>query len=367
MTASLHSQEAASFATAGARDLAGMLEPIRKKHGLPALTGAVLTGDRLIALGATGVRSTGLSTKVSVSDRWHIGSCTKAMTATLASLLVREGAIDWDTTVADRFRELRLLLHRAYLPVTLKQFLNHRSGLPPDLSPGDDVFPRYWELVGPMKRQRHQLVGMALSRKPMSKPGEAMHYSNSGYAVAAAMLERATGKSWEELITERLLTPLGMASAGFGAPGTKGANDEPRGHRDGAPVEPAREADNPAVIRPAGGLHCSMPDWARFVALHLRAAKGTSRLLSRKQATRLHTPSEGARYTHGWGAVDRPWGGGAVLTHSGSNTLWYCVVWMAPKKDFAVLVATNTAGKSAPLACDEAAGALIRLGSSLER
>jgi lipoate-protein ligase A len=45
--------------------------------------------------------------------------------------------------------------------------------------------------------------------------------------------------------------------------------------------------------------------------------------------------------------VQRPWGGGTVLAHSGSNTMWYCVVWMAPKRNFAVLSATNIGGDEA--------------------
>ena len=63
-------------------------------------------------------------------------------------------------------------------------------------------------------------------------------------------------------------------------------------------------------------------------------------------------------YAMGWGVAARPWADGRVLTHSGSNTMWFCVVWIAPKKDFAVLVACN-AGLDAAGATDQAAGAII--------
>lgn len=60
-------------------------------------------------------------------------------------------------------------------------------------------------------------------------------------------------------------------------------------------------------------------------------------------------------------ATDRFWGGGAVLMHAGSNTMWYCVAWVAPKRDFAVLAAANLGGDDASQACDEAAVALIQV------
>lgn len=60
----------------------------------------------------------------------------------------------------------------------------------------------------------------------------------------------------------------------------------------------------------------------------------------------------------GWIAVNRPWAGGMALTHAGSNTMNYCVTWLAPKKGFAVLVCTNRGGQQA--AADEAIGALLK-------
>ena len=61
-----------------------------------------------------------------------------------------------------------------------------------------------------------------------------------------------------------------------------------------------------------------------------------------------------------WIVTDRPWAGGRALTHSGSNTMWYCTVWIAPARDFAVLVTTNQGGDEAAKACDEASWALIQ-------
>jgi CubicO group peptidase (beta-lactamase class C family) len=66
------------------------------------------------------------------------------------------------------------------------------------------------------------------------------------------------------------------------------------------------------------------------------------------------------RYAMGWGVAERDWAGGRVLTHTGSNTMWFAVTWIAPEKDFAVLVCCNAAGEKATKACDRAASALIQ-------
>ncbi len=75
---------------------------------------------------------------------------------------------------------------------------------------------------------------------------------------------------------------------------------------------------------------------------------------------RITRPVGGGTYALGWGTGERAWGGGRVLTHAGSNTLWYCVAWVAPEKGFAVLVTTNQAGPDAVKGTGEAASALIR-------
>jgi len=66
------------------------------------------------------------------------------------------------------------------------------------------------------------------------------------------------------------------------------------------------------------------------------------------------------KYAMGWMVAERGWADGRVLTHSGSNTMWYVVAWLAPKKDFAVITGTNMGGDAAAKACDDAAAALIK-------
>lgn len=344
------------------RDIAPLLKPLRDAHDMPAMAGAVVQGGRLVALGATGVRKRGSDEPVTPADRFHLGSCTKSMTATLIATFVEEGKLSWTTTVGDAFPDLKGTMHEGWRAVTLEQLLTHRAGAPASLD-ADGLWGRLWAHRGTPVEQRRTLVEGVTRRPPDPPPGTRHVYSNAGYAIAGAMLETVVKRSWEDLLRERLFEPLGMASAGFGAPGTKGRLDQPLGHTAaGKPVELGPGSDNPAAIGPGGTVHCALGDWARYAALHLPGGRGGGVRLKPETFERLHAPApgEGQAYAMGWVVCDRDWGGGRVLMHAGTNTMWYAVVWLAPKRDFAVLVAANQGGDAAAKACDQGAWALIQ-------
>jgi len=345
-----------------ARDVSSELVPILTQHKLPGMAAAVLSGRRTVALGAAGVRRQGGPEKITINDQFHIGSCTKAMTATLCAMLVEEGKLSWQTTLAKAFPKIAKSMDPGYRAVTLEQLLTHRGGMPESLD-RDGLSLKIRLYQGTPAGARQLLLEGVVSGPPVAKPGTKFLYSNAGFAIAGHMAEKTAGKPWEELIRQRLFQPLGMATAGFGAPGRKEVVDQPRGHTaTGKPIEPGLLADNPAAIGPAGTVHCSIQDWGKFVALHLRGDQGDARLLKADTFKKLHTPAveEPDGYAMGWGVSKRDWGGGTVFNHAGSNTMWYAVVWIAPKKDSAVLVACNQGGSEAAKACDEAASLLIR-------
>lgn len=348
---------------ASRESLDSLLEPIREKYHLPALAGAIVRGNKVIGLGAVGVRAAGSSQRVTAGDKWHLGSDTKAMTATLCALLVEQGKLKWTSTLADVFPDLRETMDPDYRAATLEQLLCHRAGVPSELTAGG-VWARAWQRKGDPTMQRRELLEGVLARPPVGKPGTAFLYSNAGVAIAGAMAEQVTGKPYETLMRTMLFDPLGMKSAGFGAAGTTEKIDQPRGHhrREGndVPVPPGKFADNPPAIAPAGTVHCTLEDWAKFVSLHLAGDRGKDRLLKAATIKRLHKPLEGQDYAMGWIVTQRPWGGGTVLTHAGSNTANFAVVWMAPRRNFAVLITCNLGGDEAAKACDDAAAAFIQ-------
>lgn len=333
--------------------LNALLAPIRERNELPGLMGAIVQGRSMVAMGAVGLRKMGSSEPLTVNDIVHVGSCTKAMTATLIGQLVEAKTLTWSSTLLEVFPEYRESIHPDYQNVTLDQLLSHRAGLPREVS---------WRDFGPQlptALQRRKLLLQVCAKAPEAKPGSKHSYSNVGYVIAGLMAEQRTGVSWEDLITDELFRPLGMSSAGFGAPGTSDAVNQPWGHRlkDGR-LEP-EYWDNVPALGPAGTVHCTMTDWARFVALHLQGARPNARFLAASTFAKMHTPPADQDYACGWEVVDRNWAGGKALTHKGTNRIWYATVWIAPARNFAVLTATNRGGDAAAKGCDEAAVALI--------
>src|SRR5690606_21237482 len=127
------------------------------------------------------------------------------------------------------------------------------------------------------------------------------------------------------------------------------------------PIAPGPRADNPQVIAPAGTVHVALADWARYISLHLRGARGEQGLLLAPESfEKLHARVASDDYALGWVTAERGWAKGRVLTHSGSNGSWFAVVWIAPNVDLAFLAVTNCGADAAARACDEAITRLLR-------
>jgi len=346
------------------------------------MAAAVLRGERIIAQGAAGVRKRGTGQRITFDDRFHLGSCTKAMTATLVAMLVEEGKLNWTTTLGELFADTVKPMHPAWEKVTLRQVLAHRAGL--RFEP-DGLAQVFSELVRPLRarlgtlpQQRLEIARQALSRPPGIAPDTKYWYSNVGYILAGAVLEHLTGRAWEDLMRERLFQPLGISTGGFGRPGTAGKTDQPWGHSSflGKPIDPGSPAaQSPLYYGPAGTAHMTITDWAKFIALHLRGDPANphcqAALLKLDTFAEMHAVAPTTPYSKGWvmrgitrlatgdaapavtyragwfistaswAKGTQPGDTGRRLWHGGKEGMSHSVVVIAPEIDFAVLVACN--------------------------
>jgi len=302
------------------------------------------------------VRKRGTEVPVGLTDQWHLGSDGKAMTSTLIARLVERGQLKWDSTLAEIFPELASQMNPEFQKATLLQLLSHRAGLPANLNLAD-------YLGSDVQSLRLRAVREELAKQPQSSPGRKFLYSNLGYIIAGAVVEKITGQSWENAISNEVFNPLQMKSAGFGGTGTPGQIDQPWPHTaDGVPTaENGAPMDNPPVMGPAGRIHCSIQDWAKFVQDQLHGDRGGKALLNPASYQELHSTHFGGDYALGWITTKRSWGGGKVLNHVGDNTMNCANVWLVPKRDFAILICANQSGETAFAATDAAAEALIAL------
>ena len=307
------------------------LSEIVNRDQAPGMIAATISREGVIAIGSLGVRKAGSGVPITSNDLVHLGSCTKAMTAVMLATLVAEGKLNWDMKLTEAIPELRNSIHPDYQSVTLWQLLTHRAGLPSN--------PANWGAhpSKEIKARRLAIMKDNLSSAPSTKPGE-FNYSNFGYMVAACMAEKVTGFSWETLMRQRLFDPLGMSSAGFGEPDKRQSIDQPWGHsKYGDNWQPSAYYDAEA-IGPAGEIHCSIEDWGKFLTLFM---SGKNPILDSTYINKLTEPV--GFYAGGWGIIeDRPWSRGKLLTHNGSNGIWFATVIVATKIDRAYVVVTNS-------------------------
>lgn len=341
---------AAGPATRSIADVSPTIAEILAKHpGVPALGGATVELDGASNVGVSGVRRLGSKDAIKLDDAFHLGSCTKSMTALLIGRLIDAKELRFDTTMKECFPKLADKMDPQLKNVTVRQLLDHRSGLGGNLD---------WNAIakrgGTPAEQRLYVAQVALCAKPDHQPGVYL-YSNLGFTILGAIVDSRSGAPWEETIQKQLFTPLGMTTAGFGPL----LGDSLWGHDSmGAKLVPSR-FDNPPVMNPAGRVHCSMADWSRYIAACLRACRADTDLINAATFCELTTPPPGGDYAGGWIITDRPWAGGRTLTHGGSNKAWFCVAWLAPERGFAVLSASTCGTPDAKQACDDIAAALI--------
>jgi CubicO group peptidase (beta-lactamase class C family) len=278
------------------------------------------------------------------------------MTATLLSRYVEAGTLQWTTPLATALPDLAAKMDKAAAALTVELLLTHRAGLPGGPPPA--LWRELFHYEGTVEQARTEVAAALLGKAPEAPPGERFLYSNASFMIAGAIAERLSKASWEDLMRRELFAPLGMTSAGFGSPGDESKTDAPCGHLPSPKGPQPSFGDNPPALGPAGTVHCTLRDWAKFTALHLGVPGADGKLLvSAETLAQLHDP-RGHDYALGWGVVQRPWAPGPILSHSGSNTKWYCVAWLAPEVKFAVLVTCNQG--DAAKACDDVAAACIQ-------
>jgi len=336
-----------------------IIREVVNDYQVPGIIAAIISGEDVIGIASAGERKVGSGIAITINDMVHLGSCTKAMTATMIATLVAEGKLSWDAKLIEVIPELKNKIHEDYHKITLWQLLIHQAGLTKNATD--------W---GAYQQKEIKERRMAILEDNLKSPAtyemDQFHYSNLGYMIAACMAEQITGLSWEVLIKNRLFDPLGMLSVGFGAPNTHNKIDQPWGHSkswSGNNWKPD-QSDNSEALGPAGLVHCSIEDWAKFLSLQL--SKENS-ILDRVYLNKLIEPPANSYYAGGWGVANQPWASGIMLTHSGSNGIWYTTVVVTPEFNRAFIVSTNSCDFSvSPDMCTDVINRLIIMELDLD-
>ena len=338
--------------------LAEILETVRLNARLPALSAAVIRDGNIVARAAVGTRKHGTTNWVSVTDKFMIGSCGKAFTATLAAILIEEGRLGWKTTIKEAFPGLDMLPE--YESITLQQLLSHRAGLPKNFIADLDE-----NRSSTIESGRLQFVEQIVQTNLINPPDSVIVYSNAGFTLAGAMMEKITGDTFESLMAKKIFRPLQLNTAGFVYPALSEPESQPWGHIQHYGSTSVIKRDVNHWLNPGGNtLSMSVGDWARFVTRHLVIHQDDGRtLISSASAKKMHTPPNNAKwdyddryrglwlqivgwplsssnYALGWYTVQTR-EGTEILYHGGATRSFIAVVYASPADKTAILLATN--------------------------
>lgn len=338
-------------------DMTRNIDYVRNKFVVPEIAVAVMNSNDILYSNVIGCRRDDTGEPAGPDDRFHIGSCTKAITSLIAGKLVDEGKIGWNTRLLDVYPEFGVTCMKEYQEITLVDLLSNRAGVQPFT--GGDEFQKLPELKGTLIEQRKAFARWVLSQPMDSRWVEnskdlGFHfeskdkpfvYSNAGFAIAASMLEKVTGESWESLINYYLHDQLGMTPA-FGWPNTNDP-DQPWGHMLVAdrliPIPPGNGDVMPSFLSPAGDINLNLKDYAQLIQMQLKGLREEDNFLKKETYDLIHKGLPD--YALGWENMNLY--GHRVSIHDGTAGAFYCLAAIDDQHDLAFIIMANAGGQKA--------------------
>ncbi|MCW3466773.1 serine hydrolase domain-containing protein [Chitinophaga nivalis] len=272
-----------STVTSYGQSCAQLADSIRQALHLPALGYAVVTADSIPDIRMLGVRKAGDPAPATLSDRFRIGSNTKAITGMLAAMQVKAGHLRWDTEFFSLFPELKSHSHPAYHHLTLLQTLTFRTRLIPYTYTNNAPTPA--QIPGTPAMQRYHFAAWLLQQPPVAATAD-INLTNSGYPLASLMLEKASGHTYPELLAalgQQLQLHFGVGSPNYPD------STQTWGHDAHGIPEPPADHYKLNWLMAAGNINISLEDYACFIQLQLKGLAGRSDLLTAKEFAFLHT------------------------------------------------------------------------------
>ncbi len=322
------------------------IEGLRKYYRIPGLTYCIIRDGKIIQINALGYIFEGSDKKVTIEDKFQIGSCGKAYTSLISSRLVEKGLISWDTKLFDLFPEWKSNSNQAYYSITLKDLLSHKTSLQPlnsfygkaDPSSKKIIYTNIPNFTGNQQERRSQFCKYVLTLPPVKSTE--INYANSGYSIAGLMLEKVTGESWENLAMETA-KEIGISID----LGNSTDREQPWGHKVGwfgkrIPVSPEDYTHfiDP-IISPAGNINISIKDMAKYVNIYLEGLNGKDGYITSETCKYLLCGIP--KYSMGWYNETNP---ETYFYHYGSEGTFYSNVTIFKDLNSAIIILTNAPG-----------------------
>lgn len=308
---------------------------VMEKKKIPGVAvGVLYEGETYTA----GFGVTNVDHPLSVTDEtlFQIGSITKTFTGTAMMRLVEMGKLDIDATVRRYLPDFKVADEAATSQATIRHLFTHTSGWVGDFfedtGAGDDALPRYMAKMANLEQ--------------LAPIGTIYSYNNSGFYLAGYIIEKVTGKSYEDALKELVLEPLGLENCYFD-PGDVITHRFAVGHGvDEEVATVARPWPLPRAAYPAGGIACHVKDLLRYARFHLGdgTAEDGTRLLTPESLSMMHTPQVTIWREHE--SVGLTWfindeDGTRILSHGGGTVGQVSLLTLVPEHHFAIAIFTN--------------------------
>ncbi|WP_308163878.1 serine hydrolase domain-containing protein [Nonomuraea sediminis] len=276
---------------------------------------------------AAGTLNADTGVEATTDSLFQIGSVSKVWTATMLVQLAERGTLTLDTPVVELLPEFKVADPEVTKTVTVRHLLSHTSGIDGDLfldtGRGDDCVEKYVAACADLK-QNHPI-------------GATQSYCNSGFIVAGRILEKVYGKSWDDVLREQIVEPLGLTHT-VTLPEDVLRYRAAMGHVEGGKTAPVW-----GLMRSAGpaGLICARPaDVVAFGRAHLEGG-----LLKDPQAMwepQVAVPNPytlGSHWGVGW--ILDEWSGHRIISHGGNTIGQHAMLWVVPDTGTVVAVSAN--------------------------
>jgi len=271
--------------------------------------------------------------------KYRLGSITKQFTSMLILQLVEQGKLKLDVPITTYLPDYNKLNGDR---ITIHHLLTHTSG-----TPNYTAFPNFFKDSSRNPYTPEEFIKVFADSTLQFTPGEKFNYSNSGYFLLGAIIEKVTGKTYEQVLQENILTPLKMNNTGYDHHGTILPHRASGYEKTGSTYINANYLDM-SIPYAAGSLYATVED------LYLwDQALYTNKLLSKKYMDLLfskHIPAFGGHYGYGWSVSKVPNGKTGdslkVIGHGGGINGFNTLITRIPADKNLIVLFNNTGGAS---------------------
>jgi CubicO group peptidase (beta-lactamase class C family) len=333
-------------------DLEAYVASTLKVFEVPGIAVAIVKDGQVVVAKGYGVKKLGETAPVDENTLFGIGSNTKAFTTATLATLVDEGKIKWDDPVYQHLPGFQMYDPYVAHEMTIRDLLTHRSGM--GLGEGDLLFWPHTTFT------RDEIIYKLRFMKPATSFRSSFAYDNLLYIAAGQIIERVTGKSWEENIRARILQPLGMITTNLSNRAFKAGDNYAWPHSAlGGPLRVIEfvDLDNGA---PAGSINSSVAEMAKWMLVQLNHGKfidRDGRLFSEANSRAMwsaqtiipldegNSPLSALRakfFAYGLGWFLRDYHGRKLIGHTGVVAGFVSRVMLVPEENLGVVVLTNS-------------------------